>query len=43
MDVNNLLNYPSENDKYSVVQSLEEIVDTIKNNVDTETVDDTIP
>jgi len=37
------LNYPNENDTYSVIQNLEEIVDTIKNNVDDETVDDTIP
>ena len=44
MNVNNLLDYPSENDTCSEVQSLEVIVDTIgKDNVDDEVEDDTIP
>ncbi|KAH0660529.1 hypothetical protein KY289_029277 [Solanum tuberosum] len=44
MDVNNLLDYPSESDTCSEVQSLEKIVDTIeKSNVDDEVEDDIIP
>ena len=43
MDVNNLLDYPGENDTCSKVQSLEEIVDIIgKDNIDNEVEDDTI-
>ncbi|CAA7031620.1 unnamed protein product [Microthlaspi erraticum] len=34
MDVNSLLNYPGENDSYSEVQSLEEIVSTVLNGED---------
>lgn len=33
-------NYPSENDTYSVIQSLKEIIDIIKDNVDNEIIDD---
>ncbi|XP_015170931.1 uncharacterized protein [Solanum tuberosum] len=44
MDVNNLLDYPGESDTCSEVQSLKEIVDTIrKNNVDDKVEDDSIP
>ena len=44
MDVNNLLDYSSESDTCSEVQSLEEIVDTIeKSNVDDEVEDDIVP
>ena len=44
MNVNNMLDYPSESDTCSEIQSLEEIMDIIgKSNVDDEVEDDTIP
>ena len=44
MNLNNQLDYPSEIDTCSEVQSSKEILDTIgKNNVDDEIEDDTIP
>ena len=44
MDVNELLDYPSENNECYEVQSIEEIIaDTVQNSVDDEVDDDSVP